>query len=118
MEPVDSGASWRVSAEAVGPGQTAVFRLAVRGRTVHCFIVNHEGTYHAYVNECPHAGTTLDQWPNEFWTEDRAYLICATHGAIFAPATGVCIEGPCPGAQLERLRVTREGDAVIVSFPA
>jgi nitrite reductase/ring-hydroxylating ferredoxin subunit len=117
VEPVDGAASWRGSAEALGPGQTAAFRLAVGGRTVPGFIVNHEGTYHAYVNCCPHAGTTLDLWPNEFWTEDRANLICATHGAIFAPDTGVCVEGPCPGALLERLRVTREGDAVIVSFP-
>ena len=118
MEPVDGAASWRGSAEALGPGQTATFRVAARGRTLSGFIVNHEGTYHAYVNRCPHAGTTLDQWPNEFWTEDGQYLICATHGAIFAPATGVCVEGPCPGARLERLRVAREGDALIVSFPA
>ena len=116
MQP-DIAASWRGSAEALGPGQTAVFRLAVGGRTVHGFIVNHAGAYHAYVNSCPHAGTTLDMWPNEFWTEDREYLICATHGAIFAPATGVCVEGPCPGARLERLQVERDGDALIVSAP-
>ena len=115
MQPSDGAASWRGSAEALGPGQTATFRLAVAGRTLPGFILNHEGTYHAYVNRCPHAGTTLDMWPNEFWTEDGEYLICATHGAIFAPATGLCVEGPCPGARLERLHVERDGDALIVS---
>ena len=119
MQPTaDGAASWRGSAEALGPGQTATFRLAAPGgRTLHGFIVNHHGTYHAYVNSCPHAGTTLDMWPNEFWTEDREYLICATHGAIFAPATGVCVEGPCPGARLDRLRIERDGDALVVSYP-
>ena len=115
MRSADDSASWRCSAEALGPGQTATFRLSVGGRSVAGFIVNHGGRYHAYVNSCPHAGTPLDCWPNEFWTEDRQHLICATHGAIFAPDTGVCVEGPCPGARLERLRVERDGDALVVS---
>ena len=108
---------WRCTAAALAPGRTAKFRLECGGRRVHGFIVNHDGAFHAYVNSCPHAGTTLDMWPNEFWTEDREYLICATHGAIFGPATGVCVEGPCPGASLDRLRIERDGDALIVSYP-
>jgi nitrite reductase/ring-hydroxylating ferredoxin subunit len=106
---------WR--GDALLPGQATRFRLKRRGRDVEAFLVNWEGEHHAYVNQCPHAGTTLDLWPNEFFTEDGRHLICATHGAIFSPATGVCVEGPCPGARLPRLSVTRAGDAVIVSVP-
>lgn len=98
------------------PGQTARLRLSRQGKTVDAFLVNWGGEHHAYVNQCPHAGTTLDLWPNEFFTEDGRHLICATHGAIFAPDTGTCVEGPCPGARLARLRVEREGDAVVVSL--
>jgi len=81
------------------------------------FIVNHEGRHYAYVDRCPHAGTTLDLWPNEFLTEDGRYLICATHGAVFQPATGAGIEGPCPGARLEPLPVERDGEWLVVTCP-
>ena len=104
---------WR--GPALLPGQTTRLRLERQDREVDAFLVNWEGEHHAYVNRCPHAGTTLDLWPNEFFTEDGRHLICATHGAVFGPDTGVCVEGPCPGARLPRLRVDREGDQVVVS---
>ena len=118
MEPTESEAAWRCPADALEPGQTATFALRVRGRVVHGFIVNHDGGHHAYVNRCPHAGTPLDAWPNEFLTEDGRYLICATHGAVFAPDTGLCLEGPCHGAGLERLAVARRGGELEVTAPA
>jgi nitrite reductase/ring-hydroxylating ferredoxin subunit len=116
VEPTESPATWRCPADTLGPGQTATFDLRVRGRTVHGFLVNHEGGHHAYVNRCPHAGTPLDAWPNEFFTEDGRYLICATHGAVFAPDTGVCLEGPCPGVRLEALSVAHRGGELVVTL--
>lgn len=115
MEPVseDPGA-WSCAAHTLAPGQTATFRLVMRGKPVDGFIINTGGAYHAYVNRCPHAGTPLDLWPNEFLTEDGRHLICSTHGAIFEPGTGVCVEGPCPGARLEPLQVETSGSSVVV----
>lgn len=84
---------------------------------VHGFILNHSGAHYAYVNRCPHAGTPLDWWPNEFLTEDGLHLICATHGAVFLPESGLCVAGPCPGAGLEPLRVRREGASLVVTCP-
>jgi nitrite reductase/ring-hydroxylating ferredoxin subunit len=110
--------SWRCAADALPPGQTARFELQRDGRTVAGFIVNHEGRHYADVNRCPHAGTPLDWWPNGFFTEDGAHLVCGTHGAVFHPDTGICIEGPCPGARLEPLSVQRDGDSVVVRCPA
>jgi nitrite reductase/ring-hydroxylating ferredoxin subunit len=115
VERPESETIWRCPADAVAPGHTARFQLLVRGRVVPAFIVNHGGGHHAYVNRCPHAGTPLDWWPNEFFTEDGRNLICATHGAVFAPDSGLCLEGPCPGARLERLAVTRDGDELLVT---
>ena len=109
--------TWRCEVTAVAPGRTATFRLHVNGKTVNGFIVNHGGRHHAYVNRCPHAGTPLDLWPNEFLTEDGQHLICATHGAIFGPDTGICVEGPCPGARLERLPIERDGHTLVISSP-
>ena len=62
------------------------------------------------------SGTPLDAWPNEFFTEDGRYLICVTHGAVFAPETGICLGGPCPGARLEPLSVTHRGGELVVSL--
>ena len=115
MEPTEGQATWRCAADALGPGETATFDLRVRGKLVRGFLVNHDGAHRAYVNRCPHAGTPLDAWPNEFFTEDGRHLICATHGAVFAPESGLCLEGPCPGARLEPLPLTREGGELVVS---
>ena len=71
------------------------------------FAVRHRGAACAYVNRCPHMGTELDWQPGEFFEETGLYLVCATHGALFEPATGRCVAGPCRGASLERLP-TRE----------
>jgi nitrite reductase/ring-hydroxylating ferredoxin subunit len=97
VEPTESQATWRCAADALGPGETASFALRMRGRTVRAFLLNHEGGHHASVNRCPHAGTTLDAWPNEFFTEDGP-LIC--------------------GTRLERLPVVRRGDELVVGAPA
>jgi nitrite reductase/ring-hydroxylating ferredoxin subunit len=101
----------------VTPGRTARFELRAGGRAVPGFLVNHDGRHHAYVNRCPHAGTPLDLWPNEFLSEDGRRLVCATHGAEFAPDTGRCLAGPCPGAVLTPLDVRRDGDDLVVSAP-
>ena len=119
MERVTKGpTSWSCAADTLAPGRTATFRLNRRGKAIDGFIVNVNGSYHAYVNRCPHAGTTLDLWPNEFMTDDGRFLICSTHGGIFEQHTGLCVEGPCPGARLEMLTVEVDGDSVVVTCPA
>lgn len=117
MEESEARSSWSCPISALEVGQSATFRLRCGERTVACFVVNHAGRVHAYVNRCPHAGTTLDWWPNEFFTEDGRHLICATHGAVYLPDTGLCIAGPCPGASLTPLPIVRTGDSLIISCP-
>ena len=119
MEPIAAEPNaWTCAAGALAPGRTMTFRLHRRGKPVDGFIVNVNGSYHAYVNRCPHAGTSLDIWPNEFLTEDGRHLICSTHGAIFEQHTGLCVEGPCPGARLEVLPVEKNGSSLVVRCPS
>ena len=119
MEPAaEEPCAWSCAADALAPGQTAKFHLFRRGTPVEAFIINASGVYHAYVNLCPHAGTPLDLWSNEFLAEDGRHLICSTHGAIFEPHTGLCVEGPCPGASLERLPVEADGPSLVVRCPS
>jgi nitrite reductase/ring-hydroxylating ferredoxin subunit len=114
MPSMTAPREWRCAAADLVPGRTAKFRLTCHGRPVEGFLVNHEGSYHAYVNRCAHVGTPLDLWPNEFLTED-GQIICSTHGAIYAPDTGRCTAGPCVGDALERLDLRQEGAVVVVS---
>ncbi len=109
---------WRCAAATVPPGRTTTFRLERAGSSVHGFVVNHEGHYHAYVNSCPHVGTPLDLWPNEFFTDDGRALICSTHGALYEPASGLCTAGPCVGDRLTPLPLTLEADTLVVRLPA
>jgi len=61
-------------------------------------------------------GTPLDLWPNEFLTEDGREIVCATHGALYDPESGLCTAGPCAGDHLTPLPVRVEGRTVVVSF--
>jgi nitrite reductase/ring-hydroxylating ferredoxin subunit len=65
-----------------------------------------------YVNSCPHIGTPLDWLPDQFMSRDGKYIICATHGAAFAPTTGECLLGPCKGDYLDTVK-TEIRDGVI-----
>jgi nitrite reductase/ring-hydroxylating ferredoxin subunit len=96
--------------------------VAERGRGVRFeleegvtgFVVRHRGVLRAFVNRCPHMGTELDWQPGEFYDFGGLYLVCSTHGALFEPATGYCVAGPCRGASLEPLQVReREGEVFI-----
>jgi nitrite reductase/ring-hydroxylating ferredoxin subunit len=106
---------WSAPVADITPGGSAKFPVRFRGRRLEGFLVNFEGRFRAYVNYCVHAGTPLDWWPNEFFTEDGQLLICATHGALFVPDTGQCAGGPCGEGRLYALAVRVEADRVIVT---
>ena len=109
--------AWRCVAADLPPGRTKKFRLEGATRRVNGFVVNHDGEFAAFVNRCPHVGTPLDLWDNEFLSEDARLIVCATHGAVFEPRTGRCLAGPCAGDALTPLPVRREGDELIVESP-
>jgi len=95
-------------------GKGARFPLAGEAGEEKGFAVRHGGAVCAFVNRCPHLGTELDWQPGEFFEESGVYLVCSTHGAIFEPATGFCVAGPCRGASLERLQVREQGGQVFL----
>jgi nitrite reductase/ring-hydroxylating ferredoxin subunit len=89
-------------------GMGVRFVLKAQGGDAGGFAVRHGGKVCAFVNRCPHLGTELDWQPGEFFEESGLYLVCSTHGAIFEPATGFCVAGPCRGASLEPLQVREQ----------
>lgn len=79
-----------------------------------CFVVRWLGGVAGYVNECPHARTTLDWQPDAFFTRTRDALQCGTHGALFVPESGVCFQGPCKGKSLAPFAVACDAEGWVV----
>ncbi len=71
-----------------------------------------------YVNSCPHIGVPLDWTPNRFLTADGSRIVCATHGAEFDIASGVCLRGPCFGDRLEAVMIQVKDGVVFVAEDA
>jgi nitrite reductase/ring-hydroxylating ferredoxin subunit len=61
------------------------------------FILRRGGQTLGYVDRCPHAGWPLSGGPDRYLTKDGKYVLCAGHGALFTPETGLCTAGPCAG---------------------
>ncbi len=90
------------------------FDLPQLGEHVTGFAIRYDGQVHPYINQCAHLPVELDWNEGQFFTQDKVYLICATHGAQYEPDTGHCVFGPCKGGALKALPVTEEGQQVLV----
>jgi nitrite reductase/ring-hydroxylating ferredoxin subunit len=86
------------------------FELELDGVSREAFAVRYRGRVHAYVNSCRHETLPLDFGDAHFFDERCDALVCCHHGARYQPDTGLCIEGPCEGAQLTALVVEMRGN--------
>ena len=93
------------SGELAEAGDGVRFELEWEGETAPAFAIRHGGRVHAYVNRCAHIAMELDWKQGKFFDADGEYLICSTHGALYAPESGACRGGPCRGAKLVGLNV-------------
>lgn len=100
------------SADLVDSGRGVRFELMRCGRSRAAFVIRYRGIVHAYLNECSHVPAELDWQPGEFFDDSKLYLICAIHGALYAPDTGRCLGGRCQGRGLKPLSV-REVDGSV-----
>ena len=97
-----------------GKGLRFELTSLVNGERVPAFAVQFDGQYFAYLNRCGHIAVQLDYMPGDFFGDDGQTLICATHGAEYAPDTGACLGGPCFGVGLEPLELKLENDQLIL----
>lgn len=100
------------SGELVDGGRAMRFRVRRHGEVAPAFVIRFEGVVHAYLNRCSHRSLELDWIEGEIFDAFGQHLLCATHGARYAPATGDCIDGPCHGAGLVKLAVVELDGAV------
>ena len=96
-----------------GPGVR--FQVNRSGGPAAAFVIRYDGGVHAYLNSCAHIPVELDWMEGEFFDKSGLYLICATHGATYEPASGYCIMGPCKGQRLIALSVVeRDGNVYLM----
>lgn len=88
------------------------FSVMHRGQEAPAFVVRFEGQVRAYLNRCAHVPMELDWLPGEFFDHSKLYLVCATHGALYAPESGQCLGGRCQGRGLTPLVVEERDGAV------
>ena len=94
-------------------GKGALFGVLEFGREpVSGFALRFEGKVVAYLNRCMHVPTELDWQPGEFLDDERQWILCSMHGAVYDPRNGLCVSGPCVKRRLHALDVREEGGAV------
>jgi nitrite reductase/ring-hydroxylating ferredoxin subunit len=101
-----------VRSDLVERGPAIRFELESGAGKTPAFVVAFGNAVHAYENRCPHRGTELDWQPGQVFDESGLYLVCATHGALFEAASGLCIDGPCHGTSLTKVPIIEADGAV------
>tara|TARA_B100000530_G_scaffold305795_1_gene229467 strand:- start:1 stop:387 length:387 start_codon:yes stop_codon:yes gene_type:complete len=84
------------------------------GRREKLFVVRKDDAVFAYMNLCPHQGTTLDWKPDAFLTIEKDFILCATHGAFFEIENGLCVAGPCLGRSLAPIDIRVEDGKIFL----
>jgi nitrite reductase/ring-hydroxylating ferredoxin subunit len=79
-------------------GLAVPFDVLYQGQSCWAFAIRFRGEVHAYLNRCSHVAMEMDFQANRFFDATGQWLICATHGALYAPSTGRCVNGACRGA--------------------
>ncbi len=107
------------SADLVDGGDGVRFPVGTRDGQTTAFVVRFQGLVRGYLNRCAHVGVELDWDPGKFFDRSGLYLMCATHGAIYAPESGRCAGGPCRGQGLRVVTVEeRDGQVWFVPDPS
>ena len=102
------------SGELVEGGSGLRFTVTSGGREEPAFAVRFRGRVHAFLNRCGHVPVELDWQQGEFFDSSGLYLICATHGALYAPDSGRCLGGRCNGKGLEAVPVAEDDGWILL----
>jgi nitrite reductase/ring-hydroxylating ferredoxin subunit len=90
-------------------GRAVPFDVVYAGQTCRAFAIRFEGQPQAYLNRCTHVAMEMDFQPDQFFDGSGRWLLCATHGAAYAPDTGECAGGPCRGGLVKIALSEAEG---------
>ncbi len=105
------------SDELIERGRGVRFDVMLWRQPARAFALRIDGSVVAYINRCAHVPTELDWNPGEFLDAERTTIVCAVHGAQYAPASGHCLGGPCGRGRLMPVEV-RESDGEVTWYPS
>lgn len=88
------------SLSLIADGGARNFVVQAETGRFHGFVIRRGDQIHGYVDRCPHAGLPLAKTLDQYLTPDGAFVACSWHGALFDPANGRCLAGPCAGHRL------------------
>ncbi|MEM7466941.1 MAG: Rieske 2Fe-2S domain-containing protein [Pseudomonadota bacterium] len=90
--------------------------VTVGTRELSLLVLADKGEVRVYLNSCPHTGIRLEWRPDDFMDASGDYLQCAMHGALFQPADGRCVSGPCVDESLISVEAkVIEGQVILVN---
>jgi nitrite reductase/ring-hydroxylating ferredoxin subunit len=100
------------SADLADSGRGVRFEVEYRGERVAAFAVRYRGAVYGYLNRCLHVPMELDWSEGQFFDSNGDDLVCSTHGATYAAASGRCLDGPCNGQSLVQLLLEERDSGV------
>ncbi len=95
----------------VDSGAAVPFDVLYQGQSCRAFSIRFQGQAHAYLNRCGHVPMEMDYVDGQFFDSSGQWLMCATHGATYAPQSGTCVAGPCRRG-LVKVEVSEEAGRV------
>ncbi|MET4576353.1 Rieske (2Fe-2S) protein [Ottowia thiooxydans] len=90
-------------------GLAVPFDIVYGGQTCRAFAIRFEGVVHAYLNRCTHVAMEMDYQEGKFFDDSGQWLLCASHGAAYAPDSGECAGGPCRGGLVKVALSEKDG---------
>ena len=93
-------------------GDAVTFEVMESGRAAPAFALRFDNQAVAYLNRCAHIPSEMDWQPGQFWDQDKRFIICSVHGALYDPPNGQCVSGPCMGAQLQPIALIEKDNQV------
>jgi nitrite reductase/ring-hydroxylating ferredoxin subunit len=105
------------SADLAERGTAVVFDVLEYGRPMRAFALRVDGRAVAYLNRCAHVPVEMDWQPGHFLDAERTFIVCSIHGALYDPASGRCVGGPCGRGRLTALRV-EEANGEVSWYPS
>lgn len=103
------------SKKLIDGGRGVRFQVSVENTPSPAFAIRYHGKIYAYLNRCGHQGVQLDWEEGSFFDMELEHIICATHGALYSPDTGVCLHGRCYGKGLIKVAIEEtEGKIFLV----
>lgn len=105
------------AADELTEGRFREFQIEHDGEPTWLIVTRQEGRPCAWLNVCPHQGRPLNFAPDRFLTDEENRLVCAHHGAVFEPSSGVCIAGPCKNAALREVPIDESEGRILAGLP-